>query len=75
MLERLGVTVACNPVVGRTVSIDELLNRAFEAVFVGVGAGLPTVLNIPGENLIGILSANEYLTRANLMKAYLLPRV
>jgi len=73
MLERLGVTVACNQVVGRTVLLDELFEQGFEAVYVGVGAGLPTFLNIPGENLIGILSANEYLTRANLMKAYLFP--
>jgi glutamate synthase (NADPH/NADH) small chain len=73
MLERLGVTVACNQVVGRTVLLDELFEQGFEAVYIGVGAGLPTFLNIPGENLIGILSANEYLTRANLMKAYLFP--
>jgi len=73
MLERLGVTLACNQVVGRTVLVDELFEQGFEAVYVGVGAGLPSFLNIPGENLIGILSANEYLTRANLMKAYLFP--
>ncbi len=74
-LERLGVTVECNQVVGRTVSIDELFDEGYEAVYLGVGAGLPRFLNIPGENLIGILSANEYLTRANLMKAYLFPKV
>ena len=73
MLERLGVTLACNQVVGRTVLVDELFEQGFAAVYVGVGAGLPGFLNIPGENLIGILSANEYLTRANLMKAYLFP--
>jgi glutamate synthase (NADPH/NADH) small chain len=74
-LERLGVTVECNAVVGRTVTIDELFADGFDAVYVGVGAGLPRFMNIPGENLIGILSANEYLTRANLMKAYLFPEV
>jgi len=73
MLERLGVTLKCNQVVGRTVLVDELFEQGFQAVYVGVGAGLPSFLNIPGENLIGILSANEYLTRANLMKAYLFP--
>ncbi|MGD9331546.1 MAG: NADPH-dependent glutamate synthase [Desulfobacterales bacterium] len=74
-LERLGARVECNQVVGRTVSIEELFEEGYEAVYLGVGAGLPRFLNIPGENLIGILSANEYLTRANLMKAYLFPKV
>ena len=75
-LERLGVKVECNAVVGRTVSIDELFEEeGFDAVYIGVGAGLPRFLNIPGENLIGVVSANEYLTRANLMKAYLFPEV
>ncbi len=74
-LERLGVNVQCNAVVGRTVSLDELLEEGYDAVYVGVGAGLPRFMNIPGENLVGILSANEYLTRANLMKAYLYPKV
>jgi len=72
-LERLGGKVECNKVVGRTVSLDELFADGFDAIYVGVGAGLPSFLNIPGENLIGIYSANEYLTRANLMKAYLFP--
>ncbi len=72
-LERLGGKVECNKVVGRTVSLDELFAEGFDAIYVGVGAGLPSFLNIPGENLIGIYSANEYLTRANLMKAYLFP--
>ena len=73
-LERLGVKVECNVVVGRTVSVDELMEKeGFDAVYVGVGAGLPRFLNIPGENLINVYSANEYLTRANLMKAYLFP--
>ena len=74
-LERQGVKVECNCVVGRTVSLDELFQQGYDAVYVGVGAGLPRFMNIPGENLIGILSANEYLTRANLMKAYKFPQV
>ena len=72
-LERLGVKIESNIVVGRTVSLDELFEDGYDAIFIGVGAGLPRFLNIPGENLIGIYSANEYLTRANLMKAYLFP--
>jgi glutamate synthase (NADPH/NADH) small chain len=72
-LERLGVKLECDTVVGRTVEIEELFDQGFEAVYLGVGAGLPRFLNIPGENLIGIYSANEYLTRSNLMKAYLFP--
>ncbi|VBB47868.1 Sulfide dehydrogenase subunit alpha [uncultured Desulfatiglans sp.] len=72
-LERLGAKLHCNSVVGRTVSVDELFEEGFDAVYIGVGAGLPSFLKIPGENLIGIYSANEYLTRANLMKAYLFP--
>lgn len=74
-LEQLGVKLEYNSVVGRTVSIDELFEERYDAVYIGVGAGLPRFLNIPGENLVGILSANEYLTRANLMKAYLYPKV
>ena len=72
-LERLGVKVECNQVVGRTVTIDELFEEGYQAIFIGVGAGLPVLLDIPGKNLIGIYSANEYLTRSNLMKAYLFP--
>lgn len=72
-LERLGVKLETNVVVGRTISLDELFEEGYDAVYIGVGAGLPRFLNIPGENLIGIYSANEYLTRANLMKAYLFP--
>ncbi|MBW1616944.1 MAG: NADPH-dependent glutamate synthase [Deltaproteobacteria bacterium] len=74
-LEKQGVKLECNSVVGRTVSLEELFEQGFEAIYIGVGAGLPKFLNIDGENLIGILSANEYLTRANLMKAYLFPKV
>lgn len=72
-LEAMGANVACNTVVGRTVSLEELFEQGHDAVFLGVGAGLPTFLNVPGENLIGIYSANEYLTRSNLMKAYRFP--
>ena len=74
-LARQGVEIQCNAVVGRSVSIDELFEEGFDAVYIGVGAGLPRFMNIPGENLVGILSANEYLTRANLMKAYKYPEV
>lgn len=72
-LEKMGVKVQCNYVVGRIASLDELFEMGYDAMYLGVGAGLPTFLNIPGENLNGVLSANEYLTRANLMKAYLFP--
>ncbi len=72
-LEAMGATVECNAVIGRTVSIDELFSQGYDAVYLGVGAGLPRFLGVPGENLIGIFSANEYLTRSNLMKAYLYP--
>jgi glutamate synthase (NADPH/NADH) small chain len=72
-LERLGVKIECNQVVGRTTTIDELFEEGYEAVFIGVGAGLPVLLDVPGKNLIGIYSANEYLTRSNLMKAYRFP--
>ncbi|MDP3183615.1 MAG: NADPH-dependent glutamate synthase [Desulfobaccales bacterium] len=72
-LERLGVKILVNQVVGRTDTVDELFEQGFDAVFLAVGAGLPVFLNVPGENLIGIYSANEYLTRANLMKAYAFP--
>jgi glutamate synthase (NADPH/NADH) small chain len=68
----LGVELVKNSVVGRTYTVDELLEE-YDAVFLGTGAGLPWFLNIPGENLNGVLSANEYLTRANLMKAYKFP--
>ena len=59
--------------VGKVITVDELLNNGYQAVFLGTGAGLPMFLNIPGENLNGIYSANEFLTRVNLMKAYLFP--
>ncbi len=72
-LERLGVKIQCNEVIGKTTSLDELFAEGYDAIYLGVGAGLPRFLNIPGENLVGIYSANEYLTRANLMKAYRFP--
>lgn len=70
-LKDLGVKVETNVVIGKTLTIDELFEMGFEAVFVGSGAGLPNFMNIPGESLKGVYSANEFLTRSNLMKAYL----
>jgi glutamate synthase (NADPH/NADH) small chain len=72
-LEKLGVKIECNCVIGRIETVDELL-KEYNAVFLGLGAGLPQFLNVPGENFCGIYSANEYLTRSNLMKAYLFPK-
>ena len=73
-LVQLGVDLRLNQVVGRSTTIAELLGEAgFDAVFIGVGAGLPMFLGVPGEDLGGVYSANEYLTRSNLMKAYLFP--
>jgi glutamate synthase (NADPH/NADH) small chain len=72
-LEKLGVEVRPNVIIGRTVTIDELFEQGYGAVYVGTGAGLPLFMHIPGENLNGVLSANEYLTRSNLMKAYKFP--
>ena len=70
-LSAMGVKIETNMVVGKTVSVDELMDEyGFEAVFIGSGAGLPKFMNIPGENLKGVYSANEFLTRINLMKAY-----
>ena len=69
-LSALGVEVMTNMVIGRVLSVDELMEMGFEAVFIGSGAGLPMFMGIPGEGLRGVYSANEYLTRANLMKAY-----
>ena len=70
-LQALGVEVCTNTVIGKTITIDELMGEmGFEAVFIGSGAGLPKFMNIPGENLQGVYSANEFLTRINLMKAY-----
>ena len=69
-LEAMGVKVMTNMVIGKVLSIDELFEMGFKAVFVGSGAGLPMFMNIEGESLKGVMSANEYLTRINLMKAY-----
>jgi glutamate synthase (NADPH) small chain len=68
-LSRLNVTIECNVIVGKTVTLGEL-RQEFDAIFIGNGAGLPVMLNIPGENLKGVYSANEYLTRVNLMGAW-----
>ena len=69
-LKELGVTVHTNVIVGRSITVDELFNDGYEAIYIGSGAGLPMFMNIPGENLKGVYSANEFLTRINLMKAY-----
>ncbi len=71
-IKSLGVNIILNQAVGATISLQELKGE-YDAIFIGVGAGLPVMLNIPGENLNGVYTANEYLTRANLMKAYLFP--
>jgi glutamate synthase (NADPH/NADH) small chain len=72
-LAKLGVEIKVDYVIGRIKTIDELFEEGYEAVFLGLGAGLPLFMGIPGENFCGIYSANEYLTRSNLMKAYLFP--
>ena len=72
-VEALGVKIETDVVVGRSVSLEELFDEGYEAVFVGSGAGLPRFQGIPGENLNGVYSANEFLTRINLMKAYAFP--
>lgn len=69
-LKALGVTIQTNVVIGRSMSIDDLFDEGYEAVYIGSGAGLPRFMGIPGEELKGVYSANEYLTRVNLMKAY-----
>ncbi len=70
-LKKLGVKVETNVVIGKTLTVDELFESGFEAVFIGSGAGLPNFMGIPGEALNGVYSANEFLTRSNLMKSYL----
>ncbi|MBO5315110.1 MAG: NADPH-dependent glutamate synthase [Clostridia bacterium] len=70
-LEAMGVKMQTNVVIGKTLTVDELFEDGFEAVFIGSGAGLPSFMGIPGESLKGVYSANEFLTRSNLMKAYL----
>lgn len=69
-LKALGVTIETNVVIGKTLTVDELIEDGFSAVFIGSGAGLPRFMGIPGESLKGVYSANEFLTRSNLMKAY-----
>ena len=69
-LKDLGVDIETNVVIGKTLTVDELFRAGYEAVFIGSGAGLPNFMNIPGESLKGVYSANEFLTRSNLMKAY-----
>lgn len=69
-LQAMGVKIMTNIVVGKTISVDELFDNGYEAIFIGSGAGLPRFMKIPGENLKGVYSANEFLTRVNLMKAY-----
>ncbi len=69
-LKKLGVTIETNIVIGKTLTVDELFDMGYEAVFIGSGAGLPNFMGIPGESLNGVYSANEFLTRSNLMKSY-----
>lgn len=69
-LKKLGVEIITDVVIGKTLTIDELFEQGFEAIFIGSGAGLPNFMGIPGESLCGVYSANEFLTRSNLMKAY-----
>ena len=70
-LEKMGVKLETNVIIGKTLTVDELFEMGYEAVFIGSGAGLPNFMGIPGEALLGVYSANEYLTRSNLMKSYL----
>ena len=73
-LMKMGVKIHTDYVIGKTETIDQLLQQGFDAVFIGTGAGLPMFLGVPGENAIGVFSANEFLTRANLMKAFEFPK-
>ena len=70
-LKKMGVEIVTNVIIGKTLTVDELFDMGYEAVFIGSGAGLPNFMGIPGEALCGVYSANEYLTRSNLMKSYL----
>ncbi len=72
-LRKMGVSIQVNVVVGKTISLKEIFDSGYKAIFLGLGAGLPKFMNIEGENLLGIYSANEFLTRTNLLKAYLFP--
>ncbi len=73
IIKNLGVEIKTNMVIGKVLTLDDLKNEGYEAIFIGTGAGLPGFMGIPGENYIGVYSANEFLTRINLMKAYLFP--
>lgn len=72
-LKKMGVELECNVIVGKTITIEQLFEEGYEAIFLGLGAGLPRFLGVKGENLLGMYSANEFLTRINLMKAYKFP--
>lgn len=72
-VKQMGVEIKTNMVIGKVLSLDELMEEGYEAIFIGTGAGLPSFMGIPGENLNGVYSANEFLTRVNLMKAYRFP--
>ncbi len=72
-IQHLGVELENNQIIGKTYTLDDLFAQGYKAIFLGIGAGLPRFMNIPGENLNGVYSANEFLTRANLMKAYRFP--
>lgn len=73
-MRKIGVKIEVNSVVGKLFTVDELMQEFnFDAVFIATGAGLPHFMNIPGENLNGVYSSNEFLTRCNLMKAYCFP--
>jgi glutamate synthase (NADPH/NADH) small chain len=72
-IKKLGVKIETNMVIGKILDIDDLFDMGYEAVFIGSGAGLPSFMGIPGENLLGVYSANEFLTRINLMEAYRFP--
>ncbi len=72
-LEKMGVELECNVIIGKTITVKQLFEEGYAAIFLGVGAGLPRFLGVKGENLLGIYSANEFLTRVNLMKAYKFP--
>jgi glutamate synthase (NADPH/NADH) small chain len=72
-LRKMGVELECNVIIGKTITVKQLFEEGYEAIFLGVGAGLPRFLGVEGENLLGIYSANEFLTRINLMKAYKFP--
>jgi len=72
-LKKMGVELECNVIIGKTITIEQLFEEGYDAIFLGVGAGLPRFLGVDGENLLGVYSANEFLTRVNLMKAYKFP--